>query len=139
MEEESLTKTIIGCAMKVHKTLGPGYLESVYEKALAHELHKAGLGVECQKPIGVLYDGVVVGDFIADMLVEGRVIVENKAIQALAQAHEVQLVNYLTTTGIEIGLLLNFGAPSLQFKRKYRTYRAKKGRSGQDLQDRDRP
>jgi len=126
MEEESLTRTIIGCAMKVHGTLGPGYLESVYEQALAHELHKAGLAVECQKPIQVLYDGVVVGDFVADMLVEGRVIVENKAIQALAQVHEVQLVNYLTTTGVEIGLLLNFGAASLQFKRKHRTYRAKR-------------
>lgn len=134
MEEESLTKTIIGCAMKVHTALGPGYLESVYEKALAHDLRRGGLVVQCQKPIQVLYDGVVVGDFIADMLVEDRVILEIKAVQALTQAHEVQLVSYLTTTGIEIGLLLNFGAASLQFKRKHRTYRAR-GPFRQDSQD----
>ena len=125
MEDEALTAKIIGCAMKVHTTLGPGYLESVYENALAHELGKAGLGVERQRPIHVLYDGVVVGDFLADILVEGRLIVENKAVQALIQAHEVQLVSYLTATGIDIGLLLNFGASSLQYKRKYRTYKPK--------------
>lgn len=109
--------------MKVHSALGPGFLESVYQKALAHELHKAGLHVECEKPIQVQYDGIVVGDFASDMLVEGIVLVENKAMHALAPAHEVQLVNYLTATGIEIGLLLNFGAEKLEFKRKHRTYR----------------
>ena len=109
--------------MRVHRTLGPGFLESVYEKALAHELRKAGVCFECQIPVRVFYDGVVVGDFDADMLVEGRVIVENKAVRTLVQSHEVQLVNYLTATGIEVGLILNFGTPSLQFKRKHRTYR----------------
>lgn len=123
MEHEKLTETIIGCAMKVHSALGPGFLESVYQNALAHELRKAGLRVECEKPIQVRYDGVVVGDFSADLLVEGVVMVENKAVQTLAPAHEVQLVNYLTATGIEVGLLLNFGAEKLQFKRKHRTYR----------------
>jgi len=123
MEHEQLTETIIGCAMKVHRTLGPGFLESVYQKALAHELRKASLRVECEKPIRVHYDGVVVGDFSADMLVEGVVLVENKAVQTLSPAHEVQLVNYLTANGIEIGLLLNFGAEKLEFKRKHRTYR----------------
>jgi len=121
MEHEKLTETVIGCAMKVHRTLGPGVLESVYQKALAHELRKAELHIECEKPIQVTYDGVVVGDFAADMLVEGVVMVENKAVQALVPAHEVQLVNYLTATGIEIGLLLNFGAGKLEFKRKHRT------------------
>jgi GxxExxY protein len=125
MEHEKLTETIIGCAMKVHRTLGPGFFESVYQKSLAHELRKAGLMVECEKPILVTYDGVVVGDFAADMLVEGVVMVENKAVQTLNPAHEVQLVNYLTATGIEIGLLLNFGAQQLEFKRKHRTYRPK--------------
>jgi GxxExxY protein len=125
MEHEKLTETIIGCAMKVHRALGPGFLESVYQKALTHELRKAGLRVECEKPIQVIYDGVVVGDFAADMLVEGVIMVENKAAQALVPAHEVQLVNYLTATGIEIGLLLNFGAEKLEFKRKHRTYRPK--------------
>jgi GxxExxY protein len=122
MEDAALTKTIIGCAMKVHRCLGPGCLESVYERAFAHELSKAGLLVECQMPIQVCYDGVVVGDFIADLRIEKRVLVENKAVQALTTAHEVQLVNYLTATGIEIGLLINFGAARLEFKRKFRTF-----------------
>jgi GxxExxY protein len=111
--------------MAVHGALGPGFLESVYQNALAHELRKAGLKVECERKIQVRYDGVVVGDFCCDMLVEDLVLIENKAVQALASAHEVQLVNYLTATGIEIGLLLNFGAPRLEYKRKTRTYRPK--------------
>jgi GxxExxY protein len=111
--------------MKVHSTLGPGFLESVYQRSLAHELGKAGLKVECEKAITVHYDGGAVGEFSADMLVENRVMLELKANQALAPANEVQLVNYLTATGIEIGLLLNFGAERLEFKRKTRTYRPK--------------
>ena len=125
MEAQDLTERIIGCAMKVHSTLGPGFLESVYQRALAYELGKAGLRVEQQKPITVTYDGVVVGDFSADMLVEHDVMLELKANQSLAPANEVQLVNYLTATGIELGLLLNFGADRLEFKRKTRTYRPK--------------
>ena len=125
MEHEKLTEIIIGCAMKVHRTLGPGFLESVYQKALVHELRKTELYVECEKPIQVTYDGIVVGDFAADMLVEGVIMVENKAVQALNPVHEVHLVNYLAATGIEIGLLLNFGAGKLEFKRKFRTYRPK--------------
>jgi GxxExxY protein len=80
MEEQELTEKIIGCAMKVHSALGPGFLESVYAKALAHELRTAGLGVECEKPIIVKYDGVVVGDFFADKLVAGKIMVEEKAV-----------------------------------------------------------
>ncbi|MEI7728864.1 MAG: GxxExxY protein [Verrucomicrobiota bacterium] len=133
MEDQELTEKIIGCAMKVHSTLGPGFLESVYHKALAHELRKAGLKVECEKPITVYYDGVPVGDFSADMLVEDRVMLELKANQTLVPGNEVQLVNYLTATGTEIGLLLNFGAERLEFKRKSRTYRPKK--PGQGLMD----
>ncbi|MDR3567641.1 MAG: GxxExxY protein [Syntrophobacteraceae bacterium] len=123
MQQEVLTEQIIGCAMKVHRTLGPGFLESVYAKALNHELCKAGLDVECQRAVRVIYDGVAVGDFCADMVIESSVIVEIKAVRTLAQAHEVQLVNYLTATGLEIGLLLNFGAASLRIKRKHRSYR----------------
>ena len=125
MEHAELTEKIIGAAMTVHRALGPGFLESVYQKALAHELRKTGLVVELEKPINVTYDGVLVGEFCADMLVAETVLVENKAVQALNPAHEVQLVNYLTATGIEIGLLLNFGAERLEFKRKHRTYRPK--------------
>jgi GxxExxY protein len=125
MQNERLSQTIIGCAMKVHSGLGPGFVESVYQSALAHELRRAGLRAECEQPIQVRYDGVVVGDFVADMLVEGVVLVENKAVRALLPAHEAQLVNYLTATGVEIGLLLNFGGDRLEFKRKHRTYRAR--------------
>jgi GxxExxY protein len=125
MEYRELTEKIIGCAMKVHQALGSGFLESVYQKALVHELCKAGLAVECEKAIQVFYDSVIVGDFYADLLIEGIVIVEIKSVQALVAAHEVQLVNYLTATGIEVGLLLNFSAPSLEFKRKTRTYHPK--------------
>ncbi len=122
MKEEDLTGKIIGCAMKAHRTLGNGFLESVYQNALLHELRKAGLQVECEVALRVVYDGVIVGEFAADMLVNGKVIVENKAVQKLCSAHEVQLVNYLTATGIDVGLLLNFGSSELEFKRKYRLF-----------------
>jgi GxxExxY protein len=125
MQEQALTEKIIGCAMKVHNTLGPGFLESVYQRALTHELTKAGLHVECERSLTVAYDGIAVGEFSTDMLVEGTVLVENKATQTISPAHEVQLVNYLTATGIELGLLLNFGADRLEFKRKTRTNRPK--------------
>ncbi len=133
MEKKELTETIIGRAMLVHRTLGPGFLESVYQNALAHELRKAGLNIECEKKLQVRYDDIVVGDFSADMVINSCILIENKAVQSIISAHEVQLVNYLTATEIDIGLLLNFGANRLQFKRKYRTYKPKNSR--QDLQD----
>ena len=123
MDHEDLTDTIIGCAMKVHNTLGAGFLESVYQNALVYELRKAGLSVECETRVQVQYEDIVVGDFFADLVVEHKVLIENKAVQSIAVAHEVQLVNYLTATGIEVGLLLNFGAQRLEFKRKHRTFR----------------
>jgi len=121
-----LTGQIIGCAMKVHRALGPGFLESVYERALVVELRKAGLAVETQRRMDVTYDGVIVGSFAADLIVGNRVIVENKAVTTLLPAHEAQVVNYLTATGLDIGLLLNFGAASLQFKRKQRELQSRK-------------
>jgi GxxExxY protein len=123
MEEQELTEKIIGYAMKVHSALGPGFLESVYQKAFSHELYKAGMRLECGKEIDVHYDGILVGEFIADLFIEEKILIELKATQCLVSAHEVQLVNYLTATGIEIGLLLNFGASRLEFKRKTRTRR----------------
>ncbi len=135
MEHEDLTRRIIGCAMRVHGTLGPGFLESVYQNALAHEMRKAGLCVDCEKRLQVTYDEIVVGDFFADMVVDGSILIENKAVQTLAPAHEVQLVNYLTATGIEIGLLLNFGTSRLEFKRKTRTFRKTLRQDEQDGQD----
>ncbi len=122
MQDEALTKTIIGCAYTVHNTLGAGFLEKVYENALAHELRKQGLAVIQQAPIQVRYDGVVVGDYYADLWVAERVIVELKAVQTLHKRHEVQLVNYLTATSVDTGLLLNFGT-SVQVKRKFRVYK----------------
>lgn len=122
MEQGDLTGRVIGCAMTVHRKLGPGFLESVYQNALAHELRKAGIGLKCECPLVVMYDGVLVGEFSADMMVEETVLVENKAVRALVPAHEVQLVNYLNATGKEVGLLINFGGFSLEFKRKYRRY-----------------
>ncbi|MBN1912189.1 MAG: GxxExxY protein [Pirellulales bacterium] len=118
-EINSLTKRAIGCAYSVHNTLGPGFLEKVYENALRIELEEAGLIVAQQKPIPVLYRGRTVGEFFADLFVDNRLIVELKAIRQLAQEHEVQLVNYLAATGIDDGLLINFG-PSVKVRRKYR-------------------
>ena len=111
---------VIGAAMKVHSTLGPGFLESVYQNALIWELQKLGLKVDAQRQITVHYDGQVVGVFAADLLVNDSLMLELKANQLVAKAHEVQLVNYLVATGIDEGLLLNFGAERLEHKRKFR-------------------
>lgn len=111
--------------MKVHRALGAGFVEFVYRNALIHELHKADIRVEVEKPIKVRYDGVIVGEFSADLLIESWLIVELKAVRALSEEHEVQTVNYLTAIEQDFGLLLNFGGKSLQFKRKFR--RAKDG------------
>jgi GxxExxY protein len=122
MVEDALTKAIIGAAYTVHNKLGHGFVEKVYENALRIELVKLGFSVRQQAPIKVFYEGEIVGDFFADLLVEGKVIVELKVVQALNKEHEVQLVNYLNATGIETGLLLNFGS-SVQIKRKSRDYK----------------
>jgi GxxExxY protein len=121
MKDDDLTQIIIGCAYKVHNTLGPGFLEKVYENALRIELEKLGLRVKQQEPIKVTYEGQEVGEYYADLWVDERVVIELKAAQTLAKIHEVQLVNYLTATGIDTGLVLNFG-PSVQVKRKFREY-----------------
>jgi GxxExxY protein len=118
--ESNLAGKVIGFAMKVHSTLGSGFLESVYQNALALELRRAGLKVEAKRPISVHSERELVGAFVADLLVNDSVIVEAKAIQMLANIHEVQLVNYLVATGIDEGLLLNFGAQRLEFKKKFR-------------------
>ncbi len=123
MEFEQLTQQIIGCAMRVHSTLGAGFLESVYHNALGLELRNAGLRVNRKAKLKVMYEGSVVGVFFPDMLVEDVIVVENKSVLSLAAAHEAQLVNYLTATGIDIGLLFNFGAERLEFRRKHRVYR----------------
>jgi GxxExxY protein len=102
-----LAGKVIGFAMNVHSEMGPGFLEAVYENALLSDLKKARMQVEWQKPIKVVYNGNVVGDFIADLVIENELIIEVKAVQSLVKAHEAQLVNYLTATKIDTGLLLN--------------------------------
>jgi GxxExxY protein len=118
MEYKELTEKIIGCAYRVYNKMGFGYLESVYEKCMLIELRKADFDIESQKPIKVQYDGEVVGDFIADILVNDTVILELKSVRKLVEAHEVQLVNYLVATGKPVGLLINFGETKVAVKRK---------------------
>ena len=112
-----LTEKIIGAFYKVYNTLGYGFSEKVYENSLALELSKLGLQVEPQKAIIVHYDGQPVGEYFADLLIEGVVILELKAVRQLLDEHEAQLLNYLKATRVEVGLLLNFG-PKAEIKRK---------------------
>ena len=109
---------VIGCAIKVSNGLGAGFLEKVYENALVHELKKDGLEVEQQKALQVRYDGVVVGDYIADIVVNSTVVVELKVASEISNIHEAQLINYLRASGIRIGLILNYGQPRLAIRRK---------------------
>ena len=122
VEIDSLIRMVMDCAVLIRRQLGPGYLESVYKNALVVELRKHGLSYEIEMPINVYYDNVLVGEFKADIVVEKMLVIELKAVNSLHVAHEVQLVNYLTSTGIDHGLLINFGAEQLQFKRKFRIY-----------------
>ncbi|WP_372776550.1 GxxExxY protein [Mangrovibacterium sp.] len=121
MQEDVLTKKIIACAYTVHNKLGAGFFEKVYENSMVIELRNNGLKVEQQCPIPVFYEGIKVGDYFADLLVNDLVIVELKAVENLNRQHEVQVVNYLNGIGLEIGLLINFGS-SVVVKRKYRKY-----------------
>jgi GxxExxY protein len=112
-----LTEQIIGAAYEVYNALGRGFLEKVYENALALELSRRGLQVQAQQPIEVRHRGEVVGQYFADLVVEGEVIVEAKSVASLDGAHEAQLINYLKATGIGVGLLINFG-PEIEIKRR---------------------
>lgn len=116
-EYDQITSTIIKCAHKVSNNLGCGFLEKVYENALLHELHKAGIKAAQQQAVKVLYDGVVVGDYFADLLVEDVVIVELKTVKALDDLHLAQCLNYLKATGMRVCLLINFGKPLVDVRR----------------------
>jgi GxxExxY protein len=116
-----VTEKIIGCAYRVSNSLGIGFVEKVYENALAHEMKTAGLTVIQQAPIKVNYEGVVVGDFFADLLVEDAVLVELKAVSMLVDEHVAQSLNYLRAFGLEICLLINFGTTKVQLKRLRRS------------------
>ena len=117
LKHSEITEKIIGASYKVHNTLGYGFLEKVYQNSLSIELRSLDLEVDVEKPIKVLYNGEIVGNYVADIVVEDKVIVEIKAVKELSGIHEVQLVNYLKATGIEVGLLINFGT-SVQVKRR---------------------
>ncbi len=119
---DNITQRIIRAAYTVSNTLGSGFLEKVYENALAHELRKSGLNVEQQLPVKVYYDDVVVGDYYADLVVEGKVIVELKAAGGIDDAHLAQCINYLKATCFKLGLILNFGRPRVQIKRVVNGY-----------------
>jgi len=112
-----LSDRIIGCAMTVANTLRAGFVEKVYENALAHELRTAGLAVVQQQGIVVWYDGVIVGQDVVDLLVEDTVMVELKAVRGLDAVHRAQCLSYLKATGLQLCLLINFGARSLEVKR----------------------
>ncbi len=121
MEKEDITGKIIKCAYKVHNTLGFGFLEKVYENALAIELRKMNFDVKTQLPISVYYNNEIVGEYFADIVVNDDIILELKAVSDITNIHEIQLVNYLQATKMDLGLLINFGE-SVQIKRKYRLY-----------------
>ena len=108
MLHSDITDKIIGAAYEVHGILGQGFMEKVYENALAAELRRSGLDVKQQRPITVHYKGDVVGEYFADLVVESTVIVELKAVSSIEPVYEVQLVNYLRATGLQVGLLINF-------------------------------
>lgn len=113
----ALTERVIGCAYSVSNVLGCGFLEKVYENALFHEMVKSGLKVRRQCPINVWYDGIVVGEYVADIIVEDQVLLELKAVRAFDDVHKAQVLNYLRATRLTIALLINFGAPRIEIKR----------------------
>lgn len=114
---KELSYAVVGCAQRVHAALGPGFPESVYHRALAHELAKAKIPFQSEAGFEVAYDGVVCGEFRADMYVDGKIILELKATEALSRVHEAQVLAYLKATGARLGLLMNFGERSLMVKR----------------------
>ena len=114
-----LSELVIGCAFEVHNELGFGFLESVYEKSLIIALSEKGIACEQQVPIEVYFRGKIVGNYIVDLLVENKLLVELKSVRELSPPHEIQLVNYLTAMRFPTGLLLNFGPASVQVKRKF--------------------
>jgi len=119
---KQLTERVIQCAFTVSNTLGSGFLEKVYENALAHELRKAGLQVQQQHGITVYYDGVAVGEYTADLLVEGVLLLELKAVKNLDDIHMAQCLNYLKATNLRLCLLMNFAKPKLEVRRIVNNY-----------------
>lgn len=123
MDKEKLIHDVLQCAYNVHLILTPGYVEKVYQKALMVELAMAGIYARQAVPINVYYKGNLVGEYEADIVVENCLILELKAVYNIVVAHEVQLVNYLTATGINDGLVINFGSDKFETSRKFREYK----------------
>jgi GxxExxY protein len=119
MKHEELTHKIIGCAMKVHSTLGNGFQEVIYQRALAIEMGKQSLGFEREMEMSIFYDGIDIGTRRVDFFVEDFVMVELKAVIKLEDVHLAQAMNYCQAYNLPIGLLINFGSKSLEFKRVY--------------------
>ena len=117
LKDEDVTYKIRGCVYEVFRELGAGFLEKVYENALVIELTKQGLDCKVQHPLFVKYKGKVVGEYIVDILVESRIVLELKAVNKLLPAHEAQLLNYMKATNVELGLLINFTHPKAEIKR----------------------
>ncbi len=128
MEVNEVTEKVIGCIFKVSNTLGGGFVEKVYQSATYIEIGKAGLHVQQQFPIAIKYDGVVIGDFFADLLVENLVLVELKAVKLLEDVHTAQCLNYLRATGLPVCLLVNFYRPKVEIRRlvPYDSWKAKR-------------
>ena len=125
MDTKELVNTIAECAKKVRSALTPGFEEKVYKNAMFIELRDSGISVETEIPFKVYYKNQIVGDYRADMIAERQVIIELKAVNALLPIHEVQLVNYLSATGIDDGMLINFGADRLEIRHRNRLYKQK--------------
>ena len=117
MKHEEVTQKIIGAFYTVYNTLGYGFLEKVYENALAIELQKLGLKGACQYPVNVYYDGQVVGEYFADLVIDDVIALELKAGRAIIDEHIAQTLNYLKATGLRLAIILNFGPKKMEFKR----------------------
>ena len=117
---EELTQQVIAACFEVINELGFGFLESVYEKALLVVLRQKGISAAAQVPLKVLFRGEIVGEFFADILVENKLVIELKAVRTLLPEHQAQVINYLKATGIEVGLLVNFGSPKLEVRRLHK-------------------
>ena len=117
MDINEITYRINGAVFEVNRELGSGFLEKVYENALMNEFRLRGIKVEAQVPIKIYYKDVIVGDYLADIVIENRIILELKACESLQKVHEAQLLNYLAATGYKIGMLVNFTYPKAEIKR----------------------
>jgi GxxExxY protein len=120
LQNESLTQSILEACFEVSNELGSGFLESVYENALLIAISQKGLKVEAQHALSVTFRGAIIGQFFADLWVEDSVIVEIKTVSALLPQHSAQVINYLKATDVDIGLLINFGNPRLEYKRLHK-------------------